>query len=37
MSPTTESITPLYPEINPGKYEHPYKIEDLNPGGQVPP
>ena len=31
MSPTTESIAP----INPGKYEHPCQVEDLNPGGQV--
>jgi hypothetical protein len=36
-SPTTESIAPLNPGINPGKYEHPCQVEDLNPGGQVPP
>jgi hypothetical protein len=36
-SPTTKSIPPLNPGINPGKYEHPYQVEDLNPGGQVPP
>ena len=34
---TTERITPLNPRINPGKYEHPCQVEDLNPGGQVPP
>ena len=36
-SPTTKSIAPLNPEINPGKYEHPCQVEDLNPGGQVQP
>jgi hypothetical protein len=32
MSPTTESITPLNPWTNPGKYEHPCQVENLNPG-----
>jgi len=27
---TTESITPLNPKINLGKYEHPYQVGDLN-------
>jgi hypothetical protein len=36
-SPTTESITPLNPGINPEKREHPCQVEELNPGGQVPP
>jgi hypothetical protein len=36
-SSTTESITPLNHRINPGKCEHSYQVEDLNPGGQVPP
>ena len=35
-SPTTESTTPLNPGINSEKYEHSYRVEDLNPGGQVP-
>jgi hypothetical protein len=35
-SPTTESIGPLNPKINSGKYEHMCQVEDLNPGGQVP-
>jgi hypothetical protein len=35
-SPTTESIAPLNPKINPEKYEHPCQVEDLNPDGQVP-
>jgi hypothetical protein len=30
-SPTTKSIAPLNPEINPGKYEHMCQVEDLNP------
>ena len=34
---TTESIAPLNLGINPGKYEHPYQVEDLNLGGGVPP
>jgi hypothetical protein len=29
--PTIESIVSLNPELNPGKYEHPYQVEDLNP------
>jgi hypothetical protein len=37
MSPTIESIAPLNPEINPGKYEHPCQVKDLNPDEQVPP
>jgi hypothetical protein len=37
MSPTTESIAPLNPVINPGKGEHPCEVDDLNMGGQVPP
>jgi len=36
-SPTTESIAPLNPGINPGKCEHPCQVEDLNPTGQIPP
>jgi hypothetical protein len=36
-SSTTESIAPLNPRINLEKYEHPCQVEDLNPGGQVPP
>jgi hypothetical protein len=36
-SPTTESIAPLKPRINPEKCEHPCQVKDLNPGGQVPP
>jgi hypothetical protein len=36
-SPTTESIVSLNPEINLGKCEHPYRVENLNLGGQVPP
>jgi hypothetical protein len=35
-SPTIESITLLIPRINPEKYEHPYQVEDLNPGEHVP-
>ena len=35
-SPTTESMAPLNPGINPEKCEHPCQVEDLNPGGQVP-
>jgi hypothetical protein len=30
-SPTTKSIAPLNPRINPGKYEHPCQVEDLKP------
>ena len=30
-SPTTESIAP----VNPGKYEHPCQVENLNSDGQV--
>ena len=36
-SSTTESITPVNPEINLGKYEHPCQIENLNLDGQIPP
>jgi hypothetical protein len=36
-SSTIESIAPLNPRINLGKYEHTYQVKDLNPGGQVPP
>ena len=36
-SPTTESIAPLNPGINPRKYEYPCQVEDLNLRGQVPP
>jgi hypothetical protein len=36
-SPTIESIMPLNLKINPGKYEHPCQVEDLNLDGQVPP
>jgi hypothetical protein len=25
------------PGINPGKCKHPYKVENLNPGRQIPP
>ena len=32
-SPTTESIAPLNPGINPEKYEHPCQVKDLNPNG----
>ena len=35
--PTTESIAPLNPRINPGKYEHPCQVGDLNSDGEVPP
>jgi len=36
-SPATESIALLNPEIiNPEKYEHLCKVDDLNPGRQVP-
>jgi hypothetical protein len=31
-SPTTESTTPLNPEINLEKYEHPCQVEGLSPG-----
>jgi hypothetical protein len=34
-SPTTESIVSLNLGINPGKYEHPCQVKDLNPAGQV--
>ena len=34
---TTESITPLNPRINLGKYEHPYQVEDLNLGRNISP
>jgi len=37
MSPTTERIASLNPGINPGKYEYPCQVGDLNPGGLVPP
>jgi len=37
VSPTTESTTPLNPEINPGKYEHTCQVKDLNPDRQLPP
>jgi hypothetical protein len=37
ISPTTKSIAPLKFGINPGKYEHPCQVENLNPGGQIPP
>jgi hypothetical protein len=36
-SSTTESIAPINPGINLGKYKHSCQVEDLNPGGQVPP
>jgi hypothetical protein len=36
-SPTTESIVPLNPEINPEKYDHPCQVENINLGGQVQP
>jgi hypothetical protein len=35
--PLKAYIAPLNPRINPEKYEHPCQVEDLNPGGQVPP
>jgi hypothetical protein len=35
MSSTTKSVTPLNLRINPGKYEHQYQVEDLNPDGQA--
>jgi len=33
----TKSTTPLNPEINPEKYEHPCQIKDLNPDRQLAP
>jgi hypothetical protein len=36
-SPTTECIAPLNPGIDLGKCEHLCQVEDLYPGGQVPP
>jgi len=36
-SPTTESIALLNLGINPEKCELPCQVDDLNPGGQVPP
>jgi hypothetical protein len=36
-SSTTETIAPLNPKTNSEKLEHPCQVEDLNPGGQVPP
>ena len=31
--PTTESIASLNTGINPGKYEYPCQVDDLNPDG----
>jgi hypothetical protein len=36
-SPTTESIAPVNPGINPEKYEYSCQVEDLNPDRQIPP
>jgi hypothetical protein len=33
---TTKSIALINSEINSGKYEQPWQVENLNPGGQVP-
>jgi hypothetical protein len=35
-SPITKRMASLNPKINSDKCEHPYQVEDLNPGGQVP-
>lgn len=32
-SPATESLTPLNPIINLEKHEHPWQVEDFEPGG----
>jgi hypothetical protein len=36
-SPIIERTTSLNSGTNQEKYEHPYQVDDLNPGGQVPP
>jgi hypothetical protein len=34
-SPVIEKIALLNPGVNPEKYEHPFLIKYLNPGGEV--